>query len=283
MMINCFVFVYKERNKMFFRNSNFFKTFICVLVVLLCLLMTGCLKVESHREFPEASSEQTTDPSAPGVDNRPRVALTYDDGPHEKYQDTLSRTKLIVDELDKYGYHATFFVVGNRVDGTEYNGGDAMVYAANHGNEIGIHGYTHNANYATCSDEIFAYEMDETLKAIQSKLPGYEVRVMRPVGGEISNERVATTPFAVVNWSVDTLDWTLTRPIGDAASIEEIVNNALKNIKDGDIVLMHDIHYNTYEATVIILQRLNEMGFNVVTVSELLGEDLEPGRLYTQK
>ena len=267
---------------MLFYRSKFFRTCMCALLALVCVLMAGCLRAESHREFP-SESEQTTEPSAPVVDNRPRVALTYDDGPHEKYQDTLSRTRLIVDELDKYGYHATFFVVGNRVDGTEYSGGDAMVYAANHGNEIGIHGYTHSPNYADCSDEVFEYEMNETLRAIQEKLPGYEVRVMRPVGGEISSARVTTSPYAVVNWSVDTLDWKLNRPIGDAESIEEIVNNALKNIEDGDIVLMHDIHYNTYEATVIILQRLNEMGFNVVTVSELLGEDLEPGRLYTQK
>ena len=257
-----------------------------MLLLLTCLLMAGCFRAEAHRDFPSETQKTTPNsstPTTPTIDNRPRVALTYDDGPHEKYQDTLSRTRLIVDELDKYGYHATFFVVGNRVDGTEYNGGAAMVYAAEHGNEIGIHGYTHNANYADCSDEMFEYEMNETLKAIQDKLPGYEVRVMRPVGGEISSARVTTTPYAVVNWSVDTLDWKLNRPIGDEESIEEIVNNALKNIKDGDIVLMHDIHYNTYEATIIILQRLNEMGFNVVTVSELLGDDLEPGRLYTQK
>ena len=271
---------------MFFQKLNPYKTCTCLLLALVCLLMTGCLKAESHRDFPETSTPQTNEQPnvnvGTNIDTRPRVALTYDDGPHEKYQDTPSRTRLIVDELDKYGYHATFFVVGNRVDGTEYNGGDAMVYAAEHGNEIGIHGYTHNANYADCSDEMFEYEMNETLKAIQNKLPGYEVRVMRPVGGEISSERVTTTPYAVVNWSVDTLDWKLNRPIGDAESIEEIVNNALENIKDGDIVLMHDIHYNTYEATVIILQRLNEMGFNVVTVSELLGDDLQPGRLYTK-
>ena len=47
--------------------------------------------------------------------------------------------------------------------------------------------------------------------------------------------------------------------------------------------ILYNEKNNTYEATVILLARLNEMGYNVVTVSELLGEDLEPGRLYTQK
>ena len=117
-------------------------------------------------------------------------------------------------------------------------------------------------------------------------ITGKKPSLYRPPCGIYDGEIVDAAKKAghsIVLWSVDTLDWKLNRPIGDAESIEEIVNNALKNIEDGDIVLMHDIHYNTYEATVIILQRLNEMGFNVVTVSELLGEDLEPGRLYTQK
>lgn len=250
-----------------------------MLLILTCLFSAGCLKAESHRAVSSTSSEGTATPE-PEVDTRPRVALTFDDGPHEKYMDTPSRTKAIVDELDKYGYHATFFVVGDRVDGTEYSGGAAMVYAAEHGNEIGIHGYTHDVYYDKCSDEEYEYEMSKTLEAIQGKLPGYEVRLMRPVGGRITNARIEESPYAIIKWNVDTLDWNLKEPYGDTEAIEEIVNNALKNVKDGDIILMHDIYNNTYEATVIILQRLNEMGFNVVTVSELLGDNLQSGVLY---
>ena len=259
---------------MFSHKPNIKKTITCVLLIAICLSMAGCFEVEAHREFPP---ETTPEPSAPVVDNRPRVALTFDDGPHN------IRTKRIVDELDKYGYHATFFVVGNRVDGTEYSGGDAMVYAAEHGNEIGIHGYTHatGISYSSCSDERYEYEISMTLQAIQAKIPDYEVRVMRPFGGSISGTRVAQSPFAVVNWNVDTLDWEYRSPAGDTESIESIVNNALKNVEDGDIILMHDIYNNTYEATVIILERLYEMGFNVVTVSELLGDEWCPGVRYT--
>mgnify|MGYP003309543055 CR=1 FL=1 len=264
---------------MFFQKFRVAKIFICVLLAIACLPIAGCLHAEAHREFP--TEEETTEENKP-VDTRPRVALTFDDGPHEKYQETPSRTKLIVDELDKYGYHATFFVVGNRVDGTKYPGGAAMVYAAEHGNEIGIHGYTHAKGlyYDNCSDEKYEEEMRKTLEAIQEKLPDYEVRLMRPVGGRITNARIEESPYAIIKWNVDTLDWELDEPYGDAEAIETIANNALKNVKDGDIILMHDIYNNTYEATVIILQRLNEMGFNVVTVSELLGDNLQAGVLY---
>ena len=260
---------------MFFQKFKIAKIFICVLLAISCLPIAGCLHAEAHREFP--TEEETTEENKP-VDTRPRVALTFDDGP------SSITTKPIVDELNKYGYHATFFVVGNRVDYTtgQDNGAAAMVYAYENGNEIGIHGYTHQADYASCSDDIYEYEIYQTLNAIQARIPGYEVRLMRAVGGSISNERIVSNEFAVIDWSIDTLDWTLRTPAGDAETIEKIVNNALDGIEDGDIILMHDIYNNTYEATVILLARLNEMGFNVVTVSELLGDDLKPGRLYRQ-
>ena len=59
------------------------------------------------------------------------------------------------------------------------------------------------------------------------------------------------------------------------------MENALRNVEDGDIILMHEIYQNTYEATCIILARLHEMGFEFVTVTELLGEEnLVAGETY---
>ena len=64
----------------------------------------------------------------------------------------------------------------------------------------------------------------------------------------------------------------------------KVVENALKNIEDGDIILMHEIYTNSYEATCIILERLDAMGFEFVTVSELIGaETLSAGQTYYSK
>lgn len=252
----------------------------CAVLVLICLAFLGCATISGSRtDYPELTFPKVPEQTTPPADTRPRVALTFDDGP------SSITTKPIVDELNKYGFHATFFVVGDRVDLTpdKDNGADAMIYAVENGNEIGIHAYTHDMSirYDTCTQQTYEYEIYETLKAIQSKIPGYEVRLMRPIGGAISNERVASCPFAVVNWSIDTMDWSLRSPAGDEDQINTIVENALSGIEDGDIILLHDIYNNTYEATVILLARLHEMGFNVVTVSELLGNDLCPGTKYT--
>lgn len=208
-----------------------------------------------------------------------RVALSYDDGPHNV------QTVRIVDELNKYGFHATFFVVGNRVDGTEYNGASALAYAANAGNEIAIHGYTHNNTYDVCSDEVFQQEMNWTVDAIRSVIPGYTPTLMRPVEGKITSARVSSCDYAVLMWSVDSEDWCNKYYPGipdDEADrrVKTTVDNVMNHVSDGDIILMHDIYESTFDASVIILERLAAEGYEVVTVSELLGENLRAGQKY---
>lgn len=197
-----------------------------------------------------------------------RVALTFDDGPHNV------RTKAIVDALAKYGYRATFFVVGNRVDGSAYNGASALKYAHEHGNEIAVHGYTHNAYYDTCDQDRYERELSKTYDAIKEVVPSANIRLMRPIGGRMTQERVESCPYSVIMWSVDSEDWKFKgRGENDELAeenINAIVENVMSQVKSGDIILMHDIYENTYEAAKIIIERLHAEGYELVTVSELL-------------
>ena len=255
---------------------RFIRFFALALCLALCL--SGCGSAVGTLEEP---TQESTAPDVPTLrPTRPRIALTFDDGPHNV------RTQDILAELAKYNFHATFFVVGNRIDGTEYNGSKTIPLILDAGHEIGIHGYTHRTGseyyYDTCSDEIYRYEIDSTLAAIHEVAPDYNVRLMRPVGGRITQDRVRTSDYSIILWSVDSDDWRHKAPAGDADQINTIVDNIMASLEDGDIVLMHDIYENTYEAVVLLLARLDEAGYDVVTVSELLGEELEPGRSYSQ-
>lgn len=260
--------------------------------ILAVFLLAGCASSAGGGGGPTLAPVTTTpvttaadtsaDTSADAAVTGKRVALTFDDGPHN------IRTKLIVDELDKYGFHATFFVVGNRVDGSAYNGGEAMVYAYEHGNEIGIHGYTHLAYYHACSDTEFAFELQNTHKVISYRLQGKAPTLMRPIGGSITQERIASCGYAVILWSVDSLDWENQYTYADseteaerAAKVDAIVENVMSKVRDGSIVLMHDIYESTYDAVCIILARLHAEGYTVVTVSELLSP--VAGRAYYSK
>jgi len=268
---------------------KFFALFLALLITLpLAACNGGSNENGEETEPPADSSTDTTAEDIPVValpdtepePKKPRVALTFDDGPHNV------RTRAIVDELAKYGFHATFFVVGNRVDGTAYNSRDTLNYIAENGNEIGIHGYTHGVYYDTCDESVFFEELSKTADTIHEKLPGCEIKLMRPVGGRITDDRLAKCGYASILWNIDSEDWKYKYASGDsdeatAEKVNTIVEKVMSNVEDGDIILMHDIYESTYDAVVIILQRLSEMGFEAVTVSELFSGNLEAGTQYT--
>lgn len=256
---------------------------VCLRMLLLLLSLTllgGCYSHASRPpEFPfpeESSSQSETEASTEKAPTGKRVALTFDDGPRQN----ADLTRLIIDELAKYNYHATFFVLGNRIAN-----GDEIRYMVQTGNEIGIHGYTHEFYYDECSEETYHRELEQTKDKIIKYLPDYKVRLMRPIGGRITSERLVTCSYSVIMWSVDSLDYENKYYAGisdeDAQKrVDTIVSNVMSDVQEGDIILMHDIYESTYDAVKIILQRLHEEGYEVVTVSELLGESLQPGTEY---
>ena len=283
-----------RNNKRLLRN--FVRAF--VLILALCLMLVGC-EEEPKRDFPAVNqnavggnpsennstkkpnnssnsnnnsnkdSDKSNNNSNTDLNNnsnnsgKKRVSITYDDGPH------VERTVAIVDELAKYGFHATFFVIGNRVDGTKYSGGEAVKYAASKGNEIAIHAYTHDYYYHTCDDSTYKNELGKTHDAILGQLPNAKVKLMRPVGGNITAQRVEKCDYSVIMWNVDSNDWK--HKYDGEEGVEKIVDNVMSQVSDGSIILMHDIYENTYLATKEILKQLNNQGYEVVTVRELLG------------
>lgn len=251
---------------------------ILSLLLSLTLVFSGC-------GTPTPPNEDTVPPASDlPVDGKPadppkkRVAITFDDGPHNVW------TKQIVNELGRYGFTATFFVIGNRVDGDAYNGGDTMAFVASQGHEIAIHGYTHDVYYNSCTDAEYSFELSETAKVIGQWGNGTVPTLMRPIGGAISNERAAACPYSVILWDVDSEDWRHKYKPDDTPEmmqekVDTIVNNVMSGVGDGSIILLHDIYESTYDATCIILQRLYEEGYEVVSVSELLGDPI-PGKIY---
>ena len=258
---------------------------VSVFLILATLFLVGCdgdvVYHPASKDDVAVMGSADTQPSGNGGSAKKRVAITFDDGPHNVI------TKNIVDELNKYGFSATFFVLGNRIDGTAYNGVAGLKYAYENGNEIGIHGYTHEVYYNKCSDDEYRDELSKTYDAIKAVVNA-PVKLMRPVGGAITKDRINACEYSVVNWDVDSLDWEYKYRADSNYSDDEkqervntIVNNVMSSVKEGSIILLHDIYLSTYDATVIILKRLYEEGYEVVSVSELLGSNRAAGRLYT--
>ena len=159
---------------------------------------------------------------------------------------------------------ATFFVVGNRVG--RY--ADTLKRAAEEGHEIGTHTYSH-PNLTKLSRAEKAEEIQSSIQAIQN-ITGKPVTLLRPPGGSYDDDLKAycrEQDLRILYWSVDTRDW-------ESRSKSSILTTAFQDgpygIRDGAIVLMHDIYSSTVDAAVEMMDRLQKDGYTTVTVSELL-------------
>ena len=195
------------------------------------------------------------------------VALTFDDGPSGKY------TRQLLDGLYDRGVQATFLLCGYRM--RDYPDLTRRIY--DEGHEIGYHGFTHK-NMKTMSRREIAQELTDS----QALLPeGCRPVFLRPPGGCCSaavRQVAEARNLAILNWSVAPRDWAT----HDTAAVERSV---LKNIKDGDIVLLHDMSASSVQAALDIIDVLLEQEYEIVTVSclaRLREAKLKPGQTYSR-
>ncbi len=194
------------------------------------------------------------------------VALTYDDGPN------TSTTNRILDVLEKNNSRATFFVVGSRV-GT-YSA--CIKREAQLDCEIANHTYNHTTLTKVSTQKITS-EIDKT-NSIVKKYTGKEPVLVRTPGGAVNSTVKNTVDYPIIGWSVDTLDWKYRKS-------SSVVSSIKKNVKDGSIVLMHDLYESTASATEEIVPWLIKNGYQIVTVSEMMavkGNDMKAGTVYSK-
>lgn len=179
-----------------------------------------------------------------------QVALTFDDGPDPKV------TMQILDILKKYDAKATFFMLGSRV---EYYP-EIAKNVADAGHELGNHTWNH-PDLTKSGVEKIRNEINRTSKIIH-EVTGMESISLRPPYGAVNKTVREQTDLPIVLWDVDTLDW----KHRDANQLLLHVKDA---VKDGSIILMHDIHQATADGLDAVLAYLQSEGYTFVTVSEL--------------
>ena len=201
-----------------------------------------------------------------GPSSPKRVALTFDDVP-----DRLL-TLQVLDVLRAEGVKATFFVVGNRAEENP----DVVKRMRDEGHELGNHSYTH-ANFNKISDEEFHNEVLKTQAAVKRITDGYRMRYIRPPYGNVREKQIewlVSQKIKVVNWNVDSLDWT-------QIDADEVEKNIMNQVRSGSIILQHGAGgvgedlTGTVQALPRIIKRLREQGMEFVTLPVLLNEQAE--------
>lgn len=201
------------------------------------------------------------------AENEKLVALTFDDGPSGRF------TRKLLDGLEERGARATFLLCGYRME--QYPDLTQRIFQEGH--EIGIHGYSHKPMRDMCSRDT-AQEIQKTMALVPD---GCKIAFLRPPGG-LCSECIQTAAevfgLSILHWSVDPKDWAT----ADAKSIESTV---IRCVRDGDVILLHDMSDSSVDAALAIVDALQEQGFRFVTASELArARDivLVPGTKYTR-
>jgi peptidoglycan/xylan/chitin deacetylase (PgdA/CDA1 family)/uncharacterized caspase-like protein len=210
----------------------------------------------------QAAAHRDNDLETYGTTLPPKtLVLTYDDGPHSRYTDR------ILEVLKKNKVKAVFFTVGENL-GTMKDGkiktarsAAAAQRVVEAGSAIGSHTFSHTA-LPKMSDREVAADIETTNQLIEGVL-NVRTPLFRPPYGETDSKVLAAVEshkMKSVLWSIDSQDWA--DPV--AKSIANRVIAEARKLNRG-IILMHDIHERTIEATPLIIETLRAEGFRFLS------------------
>ncbi len=189
------------------------------------------------------------------------IFLTFDDGPIPE------TTPWVLDILEKYKAHATFFCVGQNVERNPRLLDDMVV----RGHTVGNHTYNHLNGWKTRNDDYF-----ENVMRCREIVP---TTLFRPPHGRIKRSQIQDLKpyFTMIFWSVLTGDFDTTiDPL-------KCLNNALINTKPGSIVVFHDslkAWPNMKNALPAFLEQYSMMGYTFKSLPYDIKSQPVPSREY---
>lgn len=184
---------------------------------------------------------------------RPKIALTFDDGPNARW------TPMLLDGLKERSVKATFFLIGVNIE--KDDNAEIVKRMWEEGHLIGNHTY-HHVEITKVSDKAALKELATTNELIL-EITGEPVEYMRPPFGSWQKTLEEKLHVLPVLWTVDPLDW-------KTNDTDKVVERVVKNVKENDIILLHDCYESSVEAALKIVDILTEQGYEFVTVDELI-------------
>ena len=188
-----------------------------------------------------------------GSEQREAAALTFN------VYEGADVVREILTILRKYAAKATFFIGGIWAE----DNAETILEIVEGGHEIGSHGYSHK-DHEKLSLEQNKEEMAKTNRLLR-KITGKPVLLFAPPSGSFGENTVAACRALgqkMILWTKDTIDWR-------DKDVPLLVKRATKNIKNGDLILMHP-KMQTVTALPQIIEAYIAKGLSLLTVSEVI-------------
>lgn len=223
-------------------NEKYGKKILWIIfcLALLCYVAAAVYENQILRTANEKKQEES----------RPKIALTFDDGPHSVY------TEKLLDGLLVRDVKATFFLIGKNIEGKE----KIVERMHEEGHLIGNHTYSH-VQLACVALQDAIREVQTTNDMIE-EITGEKVTFIRPPYGAWNHGLDENVDMQRIKWTVDPRDWSVLNK-------DSVADYVVKEAKNGDIILLHDIYKTSVEAALEIVDRLKEEGYEFVTIDEL--------------
>ena len=184
--------------------------------------------------------------------------MTFDDGPHPIY------TPKVLELLKKHRAKASFFLIGENLKKHPY----LVERILDEGHSIGNHSFTHSKTIDFKGKARWLKEIEETDLEIQ-KITGKKPKFFRPPYGVTTPhlaDALEKTGHLTIGWNQRTYDTILRNP-------KKILSKLRKNLKAGDIVLLHDSHENIIPILEHLLPEVERKNLSFVTINELINEE----------
>lgn len=194
-------------------------------------------------------------------------SLTFDDGPGVK------TTRSILASLQKRNMKASFFQLTSKAKENKTVANEIRQA----GMEINLHSYSHaqltKVSAAELDKEITKAMYD--LKALHGNILIHFFRLPYGAGMNTSHirQKIADNKMIHVFWNVDTLDW-MAQPTADI--VKRTVDLMKKTPNDAGVILFHDIHQRTADASPQIMDHLQKDGRRVCTLKKIV-DDMNAG------
>lgn len=157
----------------------------------------------------------------PNTENK--IYLTFDDGPIPEI------TEWVLEELEKYNAKATFFCIGHNIEKHP----DIFEKVINDGHSVGNHTFNHLNGWKTSTKEYIENSIQWSVVSGQSR----NCKLFRPPYGKIKptqSKKLQQMGYKIIMWDVLSADYDTT------ISPEKCLENVLKNVKSGSIIVFHD-------------------------------------------
>ncbi|NMB26439.1 MAG: polysaccharide deacetylase family protein [Tissierellia bacterium] len=235
----------------YFKNHIAYRMVIIVLIVMISIIYTS---IKTNINIVEVFSYKKELPIYSVETGEKKLAISFDAAWGDEF------TLEILNILDKYDVKSTFFLVGFWID--KYPEHVKEIY--NRGHDVGNHSTNHP--YMTkLTEEQILKELNDTGNKIK-KITGEKPNLFRPPFGDYNDRLINIckgNDYYVIQWDVDSLDW---KELG----VQPVVDRVTRNVKDGSIVLFHNNAKYILEYLPMVIERLQNEGYEIVPISQLI-------------